>query len=208
MALSSETGRLVENPSFVLDRLPTNLPIMANSTAYYLGQHEDGSLFANQGNFDIVGILLLRLCVRNMNSASVSSRYDGYNFDQEESTSSGVGTRLLLHSSLVYIHEFKLEAGQKSAFHTHSLPYLFVNIPAGEGPSSTQELNKTGEPVAKEVCVQRDWDASFVDENHLGQHAAENVGSSLFLQFVVEFLRPVNNRRVCCGLFGCMGTCW
>ena len=179
---------------------------MANSSTYYLGQHEDGSLFASQDNIDIFGILLLRLCVRKMNSASVSSRYNGYSIDEEESASSGVGTRLLLQSSLVYIREFKLDAGQRSGFHSHSLPYLFVNVPTGEGSSSTQELDKAGEPVAKDVCVQRDWDASFVDKNHLGQHSAENVGSSLFLQFVVEFIRPVNNRGACCGLFACAGA--
>ena len=103
---------------------------------------------------------------------------------REQKGGAGVGTRLLIDDLRVRIWEFRLEAGKRCPFHTHSTPYCFTNISS----NLTQALDASGECVG-EPAWQKRGRTVFVPRQHLGSHGVRNVGNSTFLQFIVEFKR-------------------
>lgn len=93
-----------------------------------------------------------------------------------------VGTRLLLNDSNVNIWEFRLAPGESCPFHTHRLPYFYLNLTANHTQALDEYGVSTGEPYE-----QSQGRTCYVPTDMLGSHGVRNVGGSLFLQFLVEF---------------------
>jgi hypothetical protein len=95
---------------------------------------------------------------------------------------SNVGTKLLYQDDYVNIWEFRIAPGERCHFHAHKLRYCFTNLTE----SITQALDEAGtetespNPQTKSKTV-------YVDRDSLGAHAVLNVGTTTFLQFIIEF---------------------
>lgn len=95
---------------------------------------------------------------------------------------SNVGTKLLYQDDYVNIWEFRIAPGERCHFHVHKLRYCFTNLTE----SITQALDEAGtetdcpNPQTKSKSV-------YVDRDALGAHAVLNVGTTAFLQFIIEF---------------------
>jgi hypothetical protein len=120
---------------------------------------------------------LLRLTLRN-NQGDSDKTATGENNDN----TSNVGTKLLFQDSLVNVWEFRLAPQERCQFHVHRLRYCFTNLKE----STTQALDEKGAESDVPNHLKR-GQTIYVNEESLGSHAVQNVGSTIFLQFIVEF---------------------
>jgi hypothetical protein len=107
---------------------------------------------------------------------------DEHPHTDKKSIKSNVGTKLLFSNDMINIWEFRIEPGEKCHFHTHYFPYLFTNL----SESSTQPLDKAG-AADGEPFHQVKGQTIYIEAENLGSHAVLNVGSTTFLQFIVDF---------------------
>ena len=109
------------------------------------------------------------------------------NNDGRDIRDCNVGTKMLFQDDLVRIWEFRLAPNARCHYHYHMFPYFFLNLTA----SQTQELDTQGNLLRhKPINHQTPGQCTFVTRDNLSSHAVLNVGSNVFLQFVVEFLSP------------------
>jgi hypothetical protein len=104
------------------------------------------------------------------------------NYSEDEYSNSHVGTKLLHSDEFVNIWEFRLAPQERCDFHAHKSHYCFTNLTE----STTQALNEKGE-FEGDPSLQVEGQTIYVPKDLLGEHAVLNVGSSTFLQFIVEF---------------------
>ena len=105
--------------------------------------------------------------------------------DDDDDRNNMIGTKILYEDSWIRIWEFRLQPQQKCEYHVHKLRYFFTNISSS---SVTQELNQQSEPVVGQFPkTQKQGQTFYVDKDNLGSHGVLNVGTTLFLQFIVEF---------------------
>jgi hypothetical protein len=105
-------------------------------------------------------------------------------FSRLSTVNSNVGTRLLWDDKWIHIWEFRIDPGERCPFHTHTLEYCFTNL----SKSVTQALSESGEPMDGEFPKEQvAGQTIYLDRRSLGSHAVWNVGSTTFLQFIVEF---------------------
>jgi hypothetical protein len=97
--------------------------------------------------------------------------------------STTVGTTVLFQDDTVRIWEFRLGPHEQCDYHVHRLRYFFTNV---SRESDTQELSETGQMVGSPRRQVR-GQTIYVGPNFLGSHAVLNVGTTTFLQFIVEF---------------------
>lgn len=122
-------------------------------------------------------LLCLQLRVQSTSSSTTttSNSSDEYN-------SNDVGTKLLHSDEFVNIWEFRLAPQERCDFHVHKFHYCFTNLTE----STTQALDEQGKFVG-DPSLQVQGQTSYVTKDLLGEHAVVNVGSTIFLQFIVEF---------------------
>jgi hypothetical protein len=123
-------------------------------------------------------LLCLQLRVRS--TTSNSSDHDEYS--SSTTTDKNVGTTLLHSDEFVNIWEFRLAPQERCDFHVHKCHYCFTNLTE----SVTQALDEKGEFVG-DPSLQVEGQTIYVTKDLLGEHAVLNVGSTTFLQFIVEF---------------------
>ena len=124
-------------------------------------------------------LLCLQLHVRSTTTTSTSSISSD---EQENRKYSNVGTKLLHSDEFVNIWEFRLTPQERCHFHVHKFHYCFTNLTE----STTQALDEKGEFVG-DPSSQVQGQTIYVTKDLLGEHAVLNVGSTTFLQFIVEF---------------------
>lgn len=96
-----------------------------------------------------------------------------------------IGTKRLYRDNRVQIWEFRLQPGEACPYHDHTRAYFFLNLTA----SINQELNAAGDPVPNSLpSNQVAGQCTYISRECCGSHAVRNVGETLFLQFIVEFL--------------------
>jgi beta-alanine degradation protein BauB len=105
------------------------------------------------------------------------------NANHNNNKSTNVGTAVLFQDDAVRIWEFRLRPHEQCDYHVHRLRYFFTNV---SWESETQELSEAGQMVGSPRRQVR-GQTIYVGPNSLGSHAVLNVGSTTFLQFVVEF---------------------
>jgi hypothetical protein len=169
--------RLMDTPTFIVDKLPTLWPI------------PDGSIFwvrSIQGNLSVSTSAsendILRVCLK-----IIELNVDNFSTEAPDCEGSGVGTRLLFHNSSVNFWEFRLAPGEFSVYHNHKLPYCFINLPSGSGATLTQEISEDGKTVGVPNYLV-DWETVYIPEQLLSSHAVKNIGESCFRQVIIEFI--------------------
>ena len=124
-------------------------------------------------------LLCLQLRVRSTTTTTTSSISSD---EQEYRKYSNVGTKLLHSDEFVNIWEFRLTPQERCHFHVHKFHYCFTNLTE----STTQALDEKGDFVG-DPSSQVQGQTIYVTKDLLGEHAVLNVGSTTFLQFIVEF---------------------
>jgi beta-alanine degradation protein BauB len=105
------------------------------------------------------------------------------NHNNNNNQSTNVGTTVLFQDDAVRIWEFRLRPHEQCDYHVHHLRYFFTNV---SWESETQELSETGQIVGSPRRQVR-GQSIYVGPNSLGSHAVLNLGSTTFMQFIVEF---------------------
>lgn len=93
-----------------------------------------------------------------------------------------VGTKLLYRDEFVNIWEFRLAPQERCKVHEHKLRYFFTNLSG----SVTKALDENGQEMG-DLIPQEVGQTIYVEKDSLATHGVFNVGSTLFLQFIVEF---------------------
>lgn len=185
MLISPASGQ-ADGTSRLLDAVPCSLDVITSSLAettvtrdgsftYWLSYNKEyGALSVLRGFTppESDRLLCLQLRVRSR-TASKSS---------DEHYSSNVGTKLLHCDEFVNIWEFRLASQERCHFHVHKFHYCFTNLTE----STTQALDEKGECVG-DPSLQVEGHTIYLAKDQLGKHAVLNVGSTTFLQFIIEF---------------------
>jgi hypothetical protein len=166
--------RLLDSDPCILDHVSTD-HFNENEEAYCLWFDSKEQLLSVSNKRLPSCDTLLRLTLRN-------NQGDSDKTVEDENHNSNVGTKLLHQDSLLNVWEFRLAPQESCQFHVHKLRYFFTNLTE----STTQALDEKGAESGVPNHQKR-GQTIYVDEESLGSHAVQNVGSTVFLQFIVEF---------------------
>jgi hypothetical protein len=100
-----------------------------------------------------------------------------------------VGSRLLLENDRVKVWELKLEPGEESDLHEHTLDYVLVQV-AGDRIAGVFEPDSVQNQGVVEVDV-TPGSALFLSRGNVA--VARNVGKQPFYEIVVELKDPVDS---------------
>ena len=102
----------------------------------------------------------------------------------QEKVSPNVGTRLLFENELVRVWDLRLEPGESTGPHLHTMDYFYLVI----GDGVLQGIDAEGQP--KEARSMKDGEVYFRSIEGEEIHDAINVGDSPWRNIVVELKRP------------------
>ncbi|CAK4676538.1 hypothetical protein LEN26_018169 [Aphanomyces euteiches] len=101
--------------------------------------------------------------------------------------STDVGSTLLYGDNRVNVWDFQVEPQTGCIYHVHRFPYLFINLVEG----STQATDVQGRIMQEEsIRHHTAGQMTFVDvdaESELPNHAFQNVATTKFCQYIIEF---------------------
>jgi hypothetical protein len=184
---------LLESPLCTLDRIDvattTTLSLEEAVDQVYWLRYDKGNDRLSVSKqvpqvFDHDNVELLRLTLHLSNATSLDFDTTIANPASSSTPNYRVGTKLLWEDCRVNIWEFRIAPQEQCPYHSYGLEYCYTNLTE----SVTQALTETGvaapnDPPRRQVVGQ----TVFVEQESLGSHAVKNVGSSTFLQFIVEF---------------------
>jgi hypothetical protein len=184
--MSEQTETLLKNQYFLLEKVSNTHHDAASSNTTYWLSRDASDVLTVQTTKDCSAATSDTATVRLVLLQDAPPNHRAL---EDVVGSKNIGTTLLWNDEQVNIWEFRIAPVERSAYHTHQFPYIFLNLTE----SWTQEFNDEEHPVG-EPCFQRVGQTTFVEQEHLGSHGVQNVGQDVFLQFVVEFKGLLSSR--------------